>query len=130
MQAIALEWWLRPVTMHERLGEHNAVVCMLLYRRPLAAIASKFGVAIGLPKQPRLPNPVSSRTTNTTFGASARALTGAGQAALDSSAVRADDTRERTSFWILDNRHYCFLPVPVVFRADPDDLVGLWRGTC
>ena len=30
-------------------GEHNAVVCMLLYRRPSAASASKFGVSIGLP---------------------------------------------------------------------------------
>ena len=30
MQAMALEWWLRPVRMHERDGEHSAVVCMLL----------------------------------------------------------------------------------------------------
>jgi hypothetical protein len=49
MAAIALLWWLRPVRMHERLGEHNAVVCMLLYRRPFAASASKLGVWIGLP---------------------------------------------------------------------------------
>jgi hypothetical protein len=49
MAAIALLWWLRPLIMHDRLGEHNAVVCMLLYRRPAAAIASKLGVAIGLP---------------------------------------------------------------------------------
>jgi hypothetical protein len=35
--------------MHERLGEHRAVVCMLLYRRPFAARASKLGVSIGLP---------------------------------------------------------------------------------
>ena len=47
--AIALEWWLRPVTTHDRDGEHSAVVCMLLYRRPLLASASMFGVAIGLP---------------------------------------------------------------------------------
>ena len=32
-----------------RLGEHSAVVCMLLKRSPLAAIASKLGVSIGLP---------------------------------------------------------------------------------
>ena len=49
---------------------------------------SKFGVAIGLPKQPRFPNPVSSSTTNSTFGAPLRARTGAGQAGLDSSVVR------------------------------------------
>ena len=30
MAAIPLRWWLRPVMMHERLGEHSAVVCMLL----------------------------------------------------------------------------------------------------
>ena len=30
MQAMALEWWLRPVSMHEREGEQSAVVCMLL----------------------------------------------------------------------------------------------------
>ncbi len=44
-----LLWWLRPVMMHERLGEHSAVVCMLVKRSPFAASASKFGVAIGLP---------------------------------------------------------------------------------
>jgi hypothetical protein len=35
--------------MHDRLGEHSAVVCMLLYRKPSAARASKLGVSIGLP---------------------------------------------------------------------------------
>ena len=49
MQAMPLLWWLRPVTMQERLGEQSAVVCMLLKRRPSAASASKFGVSIGLP---------------------------------------------------------------------------------
>jgi hypothetical protein len=29
MQATPLEWWLRPVRMHERVGEQSAVVCML-----------------------------------------------------------------------------------------------------
>ena len=38
--------------MHEREGEQSAVVCMLLYRSPSEAILSRFGVAIGLPKQP------------------------------------------------------------------------------
>lgn len=28
MQAMALAWWLRPVRMQERVGEHSAVVCM------------------------------------------------------------------------------------------------------
>ena len=26
MFAIPTEWWLRPVTRHERVGEHSAVV--------------------------------------------------------------------------------------------------------
>ena len=30
MAAMPLLWWLRPVRMHDRLGEHSAVVCMLL----------------------------------------------------------------------------------------------------
>ena len=30
MAAMPLRWWLRPVMMQERLGEHSAVVCMLL----------------------------------------------------------------------------------------------------
>ena len=55
MAAMPLLWWLRPVTMQARLGEHSAVVCMLLKRSPLAARASKLGVAIGLPKQPSWP---------------------------------------------------------------------------
>ena len=48
MAAMPLAWWLRPVTMHDRLGEHRAVVCMLLYRSPFAANASRLGVSIGL----------------------------------------------------------------------------------
>ena len=31
----------RPVTMQDRLGEHSAVVCMLVNRSPLAASRSK-----------------------------------------------------------------------------------------
>ena len=27
---IAFEWWLRPVKIHERVGEQSAVVCMLV----------------------------------------------------------------------------------------------------
>ena len=49
MHAIPFAWWLRPVTMQDRLGEHSAVVCMLLYRSPFAASPSKLGVSIGLP---------------------------------------------------------------------------------
>jgi len=35
--------------MHERDGEHSAVVCMFVYSSPPSASASKLGVAIGLP---------------------------------------------------------------------------------
>jgi hypothetical protein len=47
--AVALAWWLRPVMMHDREGEHSAVVCMLVYSSPPAASASRFGVDIGPP---------------------------------------------------------------------------------
>src|SRR4029079_6792226 len=88
MQAIAFEWWLRPVSMHDRLGEQRAVVCMLLKRRPFAASLSRLGVRIGDPKQPRCPKPVSSRTMNKTFGDPDLARTGRGHAGDDSPIVR------------------------------------------
>jgi hypothetical protein len=47
--AVAFARWLRPVMMHDRDGEHNAVVCMFVYNSPPSASASRFGVAIGLP---------------------------------------------------------------------------------
>jgi hypothetical protein len=47
--AVAFAWWLRPVMMYDRDGEHSAVVCMLVYSNPPAASASRWGVAIGLP---------------------------------------------------------------------------------
>ncbi len=49
MQAIELRVWLRPVSRHDRVGEHNAVVCHWVNRTPAAAIRSTFGVSIGPP---------------------------------------------------------------------------------
>ena len=49
MHAIELRVWLRPVSRHERVGEHSAVVCHCVYRTPSAAIRSMFGVSIGPP---------------------------------------------------------------------------------
>ena len=49
MHAMLLRVWLRPVRRQERVGEHNAVVCHCVYRKPSAAIRSMFGVAIGPP---------------------------------------------------------------------------------
>jgi hypothetical protein len=34
--------------MHDRDGEHSAVVCMFVYSSPPAASVSRFGVAIEL----------------------------------------------------------------------------------
>src|SRR4029450_8913558 len=45
--AVALAWWLRPVMMHDREGEHSAVVCMLVYSSPPVARASGVGVGAG-----------------------------------------------------------------------------------
>ncbi len=49
MHAMPLAWWLRPVTMHERLGEHNAVVCMLVKRTPVGGEPIEVRRLIGLP---------------------------------------------------------------------------------
>ena len=49
MQAIELRVWLRPVSRHERVGEHSAVVCHWVYRTPSAASRSMFGVSTGPP---------------------------------------------------------------------------------
>jgi len=49
MQAIELRVWLRPVSRHERVGEHSAVVCHCVNRTPEFAIRSMFGVSIGPP---------------------------------------------------------------------------------
>ena len=49
MHDMAFEWWLRPVSTHERDGEHSAVVCMFVYSRPPLARRSRFGVRMGLP---------------------------------------------------------------------------------
>ena len=49
MHAMPLEWWLRPLSMHERDGEHSAVVCMFVYRKPFSASRSRLGVLIGEP---------------------------------------------------------------------------------
>jgi len=38
-------WWLRPVNMQARVGEHSAVVWKFVKRRPAAASASMRGVA-------------------------------------------------------------------------------------
>jgi hypothetical protein len=35
--------------MHERVGEHSAVVCILVYNSPFFARLSRLGVWIGAP---------------------------------------------------------------------------------
>jgi hypothetical protein len=49
MQAIPFVVWLRPVSRHDRVGEHRAVVCHCVKRRPAAAMRSMFGVSIRPP---------------------------------------------------------------------------------
>ena len=49
MQAMLLRVWLRPVSRHDRVGEHSAVVCHWVKRTPREAIASMLGVSIGPP---------------------------------------------------------------------------------
>jgi hypothetical protein len=64
-------WWLRPDNNAARVGEHSAVVWNRLYFRPWAASRSAVGVLTGPPKALEAPNPQSSISTTSTFGAPA-----------------------------------------------------------
>src|SRR5262245_56501956 len=88
MLAMPALWWLRPVRSAARVGEHSAVVWNWLYRSPLLATRSRFGVGIGPPKVPVAPKPVSSVMMRRTFGAPLGAATSLGKAGLDSLALR------------------------------------------
>jgi hypothetical protein len=69
MLPIPTEWWLRPVSSADRVGEHRAVVWKRVYFSPPAASRSKFGVRHGPPNALDAPNPTSSMSTTSTFGA-------------------------------------------------------------
>jgi len=64
-------WWFLPVSSAALVGEHIAVTCRPLYRRPRSAIRVQFGVAIGPPNVDGCPNPASSISTSKMFGAPA-----------------------------------------------------------
>jgi hypothetical protein len=49
MHAMLFRVWLRPVSRHDRVGEHNAVVCHWVNRTPSAATRSMLGVSTGPP---------------------------------------------------------------------------------
>ena len=69
MLPIATEWWLRPVIRAWRVGAHSAVVWKRLKRSPPAASRSAVGVLHGPPNALEAPNPTSSTSTMSTFGA-------------------------------------------------------------
>src|SRR3954452_3146759 len=69
MHAMPFVVWFRPVSSDERVGEHSAVVCQLVYVSPVAARALMFGVSMRPPQGSIAENPVSSSTTYSTFGA-------------------------------------------------------------
>src|SRR6476620_12794570 len=71
MPPIPMVWWLRPLNSAALVGEHNAVVWKRLNFRPPAARRSAFGVAHGPPNADDEPNPASSISTMSTFGAPA-----------------------------------------------------------
>src|SRR4249920_3644597 len=56
MHAIELRVWLRPVSRHDRVGEHKAVVCHCVYRSPALAMRSIFGIGFSLHNVPSLSN--------------------------------------------------------------------------
>ena len=69
MLPIPTEWWLRPVSNACRVGAHSAVVWNRLNRSPPAASRSAVGVWHGPPNALDAPNPTSSSSTTSTFGA-------------------------------------------------------------
>ena len=66
---IPTAWWLRPVKNDARVGEHSEVTWKRLKRAPVVASASRWGVPMSEPNEPRWPKPVSSSTMAITFGA-------------------------------------------------------------
>jgi hypothetical protein len=68
---IPTEWWFLPVSSACRVGEQSAVVWKRLYFRPLVARRSAVGVEHGPPNALEAPNPTSSSSTTSTFGAPA-----------------------------------------------------------
>ena len=69
MLPMPTEWWLRPVSSACRVGAHSAVVWNRLNRSPPAASRSAVGVLHGPPNALEAPNPTSSSSTTSTFGA-------------------------------------------------------------
>lgn len=64
---------LRPVSRHDRVGEHRAVVWNWEKVIPASAIRRIFGISISPPNTSQDPYPMSSHTMYSTFGAPARA---------------------------------------------------------
>jgi hypothetical protein len=54
--------WLRPVRSDERVGEQSAVVCQLVYVRPVSASRLMLGVSIRPPQGSMAEKPTSSST--------------------------------------------------------------------
>jgi hypothetical protein len=77
MWPIPTAWWLRPLIIAARVGEHSAVVWNRVYFSPCAATRSATGISHGPPKALPAPKPTSSNSTSSTFGAPAGGRTGA-----------------------------------------------------
>ena len=63
MIAMPFLWGLRPVSRHDRVGEHSAVVWKFVYVRPRSWIRRMLGISTRPPYTSQAPNPVSSQTT-------------------------------------------------------------------
>ncbi len=74
---IPTEWWLRPVSVAARVGEHSAVVWNLVYLSPSSASRSAVGVRHGPPNADAAPNPTSSIMMRRMLGAPCGGRTGA-----------------------------------------------------
>jgi hypothetical protein len=79
MTPIPTLWWLRPVSVAARVGEHRAVVWNRLYFTPVSAKRSAVGVRHGPPNAEGAPNPTSSIIISSTLGAPAGGRSGSGR---------------------------------------------------
>ena len=82
-------WWFRPVSRAALVGAQSEVVWNWLYLRPSAATLSSAGDATGPPKVESDPNPTSSSSTMTTFGAPSGAVSSGNGTGVESSVRRA-----------------------------------------
>src|SRR5262249_47254272 len=84
-----IEWWLRPVMIAAREGEHSAVALKLVSRGPFAGSRPRFAAGITPPNGLGPPKPVPAVMVGRTCGAPGGGTTRMGQYGVDCAALRS-----------------------------------------